>query len=49
MNPTEVQAFLGLIQYIAVFLPKLMDHMLLLTPLTNKMAKSDFLGLMTTN
>ena len=41
-NPTEVQTFLGLIRYIAVFLPKLMDHMLLLTPLTNKMARSDF-------
>ena len=42
MNLTEVQAFLGLVWYIAAFLPKLMDHMLLLTPLTNKMAKSDF-------
>ena len=42
MNPTEVQAFLSLVRYIAAFLPKFMDHTLLLTPLTNKMAKSDF-------
>ena len=41
-NPMEVQAFLGLVWYIALFLPKLTDYMLLLTPLTNKMAKSDF-------
>ena len=42
MNPTEVWAFLGLVQYIATFLPKLADHTYLLTLLTNKTAKSGF-------
>ena len=41
-NSTEVWAFLGLVQYIASFLPKLADHMYILTPLTNKCSKTQF-------
>ena len=41
-SSTEVQAFLGLIRYIASFLPKLTDHMHILTPLTNKITKNHF-------
>ena len=41
-NSTEVQAFLGLVWYIASFLPKLADHMYILTPLTNKSLKTLF-------
>ena len=41
-NLTEVWAFLGLVQYIASFLPKLANHMYILTPLTNKCSKTQF-------
>ena len=41
-NLTEVRAFLGLVCYIALFLPKLAEHMYILTPLTNKSAKANF-------
>ena len=41
-NSTEVQAFLGLVQYIASFLPKLAVHMYILIPLTNKSSKTLF-------
>ena len=41
-NSTEVWAFLGLVRYIASFLPKLADHMYILTPLTNKSSKTLF-------
>ena len=41
-NSTEVRAFLGLVRYIASFLPKLADHTHVLTPLTNKIAKDLF-------
>lgn len=33
---TDVRQFLGLVRYLAVFLPKLADHTCVLTPLTNK-------------
>ena len=39
---TKVWAFLGLVWYIASFLPKLADHTYILTPLTNKCAKTHF-------
>ena len=41
-NLTEVQAFLGLVHYIALFLPKLAKHTYVLTPVTNKSAKASF-------
>ena len=41
-NSTEVWAFLGLVRYIASFLPKLADHTYILTPLTNKSSKTLF-------
>ena len=39
---TNVRAFLGLVHYIAVFLPKLADYTHVLTPLMKKDAKSHF-------
>jgi hypothetical protein len=42
-NSTDVRAFLGLVRYIADFLPKLADHTTVLTPLTTKEACKDFL------
>jgi hypothetical protein len=41
-NTTDVHAYLGLIQYLAEFLPKLADHMCVLTPLTTKEARCNF-------
>ena len=41
-NLTEVWGFLGLVWYIASFLPKLADHTYPLTPLTNKSMKLFF-------
>jgi len=41
-NPTEVHAFLGLIRYVADFLPLLADHTMTLSPLTHKSADSEF-------
>ena len=41
-NSTEVWAFLGIVRYIASFLPKLAKHTYILTLLTNKSAKTDF-------
>ena len=35
-STTEVRSFLGLVRYIAVFLPHLADHTVILTPLTTK-------------
>jgi RNase H-like domain found in reverse transcriptase len=37
-----VRAFLGLVRYIADFLPLLADHTSMLTPLTHKTADSEF-------
>lgn len=39
---TDVRGFLGLVQYISVFLPNLADHTCILTPLTTKEAKKLF-------
>lgn len=39
---TEVRSFLGLVRYIAVFLPKLAQHTAVLTPLTTKEADKVF-------
>ena len=39
---TEVRAFLGLVRYVADFLPKLADHTSILTPLTHKSADLEF-------
>jgi RNase H-like domain found in reverse transcriptase len=41
-SATEVPSFLGLVQYISVFLPKLAEHTRILTPLTMKDAKKSF-------
>lgn len=38
----DVQSFLGLVQYITSFLPYLMDHRTILTPLTAKKCKKSF-------
>jgi hypothetical protein len=35
---TDICSFLGLVCYIAIFLPKLADHTVILTPLTTKEA-----------
>ena len=41
-SATDVRAFLGLVQHIAIFLSKLADHTIVLTPLTTKEARKDF-------
>jgi hypothetical protein len=41
-NTTEVHSFLGLVRYIAWYLPKLADHTVILTPLTTKEARKNF-------
>ncbi|TFY52450.1 hypothetical protein EVJ58_g10012 [Rhodofomes roseus] len=41
-NATDVRAFLGLVRYIATYLPNLAEHTRVLTPLTTKDAKRDF-------
>ena len=41
-NSTDIHAFLGLVQYIAIFLPALADYTHILTPLTTKDTKSNF-------
>src|SRR5882762_352988 len=41
-NTTDVRSFLGLVQYISWFLPKLADHTCVLTPLTTKEARRHF-------
>jgi hypothetical protein len=39
---TDVCAFLGLVQYVAAFLPKLADHSTILTPLMTKESQKNF-------
>lgn len=41
-NATAMRAFLGLVRYMVVFLPKLADHMAILTPLMTKEADEKF-------
>jgi hypothetical protein len=41
-NATDVRSFLGLVRYIAVYLPKLAEYTRILMPLTTKEAKRDF-------
>jgi RNase H-like domain found in reverse transcriptase/Reverse transcriptase (RNA-dependent DNA polymerase)/Integrase zinc binding domain len=41
-SSTDVRAFLGLVRYISVFLPKLADHTCILTPLTTKDCRKKF-------
>jgi hypothetical protein len=41
-SATEVRSFLGLVRYIAVFLPHLADHTVILTPLTTKECRKSF-------
>jgi hypothetical protein len=41
-NSTDVRTFLGIVHYIANFLPKLADHTMILTPLTTKEAQRKF-------
>jgi hypothetical protein len=41
-SATDVRSFLGLVRYLATFLPKLADHTTVLTPLTMKEAKNFF-------
>ena len=40
----DVRKFLGLVQYLATFLPRLAEHRSLLTPLTTKEAQKDWPG-----
>ena len=42
VSATDVCSFLGLVQYIAIFLPKLTDCTVILTPLTTKAVHKDF-------
>ncbi len=42
MNATDVRSFLGLVRYIAAFLPKLGEYTSVLTPLTTKDADKNF-------
>jgi hypothetical protein len=41
-NATAVRSYLGLVHYVAAFLPKLADHTSVLTPLTTKDAHKHF-------
>jgi hypothetical protein len=41
-SSTDVRAFLGLVRYVAAFLPRLADHTTVLTPLTTKDARKHF-------
>jgi hypothetical protein len=41
-SATDVRSFLGLVRYIAVFLPHLADHTTVLIPLTTKECEKDF-------
>jgi hypothetical protein len=41
-SATEVKGFLGLVRYIAAFLPKLAQHTVILNPLTSNEAKKKF-------
>jgi hypothetical protein len=41
-NTTDVWSFLGLVRYIAVYLPKLADYTCMLTPLTTKECRKEF-------
>jgi hypothetical protein len=41
-SATEVRAFLGLVHYVANFLPRLADHTRILTPLTHKSVDTAF-------
>jgi len=43
-SATDVRTFLGLVRYVADFLPQLADHTLMLTPLTHKTADAVFLS-----
>ena len=42
LNSTDVHSFLGLVCYVSAFLPKLVDHSSVLTPLTTKDAQKHF-------
>ena len=41
-NMTDVRSFLGLVHYVSLFLPKLVDYTCVLTPLMTKDARRDF-------
>lgn len=41
-SATDVRAFLGLVRYIAAYLPQLAEHSRILTPLTKKEFKTNF-------
>src|SRR6202046_1612675 len=41
-SSTDVRAFLGLVRYVAAFLPRLADHTTVLTPLTTKDTRKHF-------
>ena len=41
-SATNVRSFLGLVHYISVYLPNLVGHTCVLTPLTTKATKTDF-------
>lgn len=41
-SATDIRAFLGLVRYIASYLPQLAEHTRILTPLTRKEFKTQF-------
>jgi hypothetical protein len=41
-SATDVRSFLGLVRYISAYLPKLAEHMRILTPLTTKDTRKNF-------
>jgi RNase H-like domain found in reverse transcriptase/Reverse transcriptase (RNA-dependent DNA polymerase) len=41
-SSTDIRAFLGLVRYISVFLPKMADHTCILTPLMTKDCRKNF-------
>jgi hypothetical protein len=41
-NATDICSYLGLVRYVAAFLPKLADHTSVITPLTTKNAHKHF-------
>ena len=43
-NAKDVRKFLGLVQYLAAFLPRLAEHRAVLTPLTTKEAQNEWPG-----
>ena len=41
-SATDIHAVLGLVQYVSIFLPRLVNHTVILTPLTTKKSRKSF-------